>query len=127
MPRCESDIKGYIEVWNSGNVTVPAGRIDVLLTVTEGPDITFQETRTVPVALAPGAQYEIEVTFRFKDPCPYELLRTWAYVIDPGNKVQESNEGNNTYAQTWPRAYVDPTPTPPTPTPTPTASPTPAP
>ena len=113
MPRCESDIKGYIEVLNAGNVTVPANQVDVLFTVTEGGAVKFQTTRTVPVALAPGAQYEIEVTIRFNDPCPYELLRTWAYVIDPGNKVQESNEGNNTYALTWPHAYVDPTPTPP--------------
>jgi len=120
MPRCESDIKGYIEVLNAGNVTVPAGQVDILFTVTEGGAVTFQTKRTVPVALAPGEQYEIEVTFRFADPCPYERLRTWSHFIDPENEIQESNEGNNTDVLTWQHAYVDPTPTPP-----PTASPTP--
>jgi len=120
MPRCESDIKGYIEVLNAGNVTVPANQVDILFTVTEGGAVTFQETRTVPVALAPGEQYEIEVTFRFANPCPYERLRTWSHLIDPENKIQESNEANNTDVLTWQHAWVDPTPTPP-----PTASPAP--
>jgi hypothetical protein len=113
MPRCESDIKGYLEVLNAGNVTVPAGQVDVLFTLAEEGLLPVSTTRTVPVALAPGEQYEIDVTFRFADPCPYERLRTWSHLIDPENKIQESNEDNNHDVLTWPHAYVDPTPTPP--------------
>jgi len=122
VTKCGIDIKGYIKLYNTGNVTVPANQVDVLFRVTEGGVITFQETRTVPVALPPNELYEIDVTFRFRDPCPYELTRTWFHHIDPENKIQESNEDNNTDIFVWEHAHVPP----PTPTPPPTASPLPS-
>jgi len=118
-PNCNWDIHGYIKLYNTGNVTVPAGQVDVLFRVTEGGVTTFETTRTVPVALPPNEQYEIDVTFRFADPCPIELTRTWFHHIDPENKIPESNEDNNTDIFVWEHAHVPP----PTPTPPPTASP----
>jgi hypothetical protein len=91
---CGQPLTAYIVIENSGYADAPAGVVVSFQLKVNGA-VTSTVTGLTGAALAPGASVKVEVTLIQANPCATGHLSA-TIVIDPGNKVKEYDEGDNT-------------------------------